>query len=197
MDNYITGAVIRRLREQKKLTQDELAQKIYVSNKTISKWETGHGLPDISLMEPLAKALGISVIELFSGNQIRNRNTGFDMKKVRFYSCPVCGNIIQSTGEAVVSCCGITLPPLEAESPENNCGHNLQIQVIDDEYYVTSDHPMTKDHYISFIAAVHDNGTEIIKLYPEDSAEARFKIERTQFLLVFCNHHGLFRISVH
>lgn len=67
MDRYVTGTVIRRLRENKKMTQEELAQKIFVSSKAISKWETGQGLPDISLLEPLAKALDISVIELFSG----------------------------------------------------------------------------------------------------------------------------------
>ena len=82
MDNYITGATIKRLRETKGLTQDELAQKIFVSNKTISKWENGHGLPDISLLEPLAKALNISVIELFSGHEVRNQNRSFNMKKL-------------------------------------------------------------------------------------------------------------------
>lgn len=83
MDNYITGAAIKRLRENKGMTQDDLAQKIFVSNKTVSKWENGHGLPDISLMEPLAKALDISVIELFSGSQVQNTNRNFNMKKVQ------------------------------------------------------------------------------------------------------------------
>ncbi|MBQ2677381.1 MAG: helix-turn-helix transcriptional regulator, partial [Firmicutes bacterium] len=53
MDRYVTGAVIRELREKKKLTQEELAEKIYVSGKAVSKWETGQGFPDISLLEPL------------------------------------------------------------------------------------------------------------------------------------------------
>ena len=194
MDNYITGATIKRLRENKKLTQDELAQKIFVSNKTISKWENGHGLPDISLMEPLAKALNISVIELFSGNEVRNQNRSSNMKKVQFYTCPVCGNVIQATGEAVISCCGITLPPLEID--ESDKEHKIQLVKVEDEYYVSIDHPMTKEHYISFIAAVYDNGVELVKLYPESVAEARFKIRRAKFVLAYCNHHGLFKVDV-
>ena len=195
MDNYITGATIKRLRENKGMTQDELAQKIFVSNKTVSKWENGHGLPDISLMEPLAKALNISVIELFSGNEVRNKNRAFNMKKVRFYTCPVCGNVIQATGEAVISCCGITLPPLEIEDADNET-HQLHIETVEDEYYVSIDHPMTKEHYISFIAAVYDNGIDFVKLYPEGTAEARFKIGRAKFVLAYCNHHGLFKVSI-
>ena len=195
MDNYITGATIKRLRENKGMTQDELAQKIFVSNKTVSKWENGHGLPDISLMEPLAKALNISVIELFSGNEVRNKNRAFNMKKVQFYTCPVCGNVIQATGEAVISCCGITLPPLEVEDADNET-HQLHIETVEDEYYVSTDHPMTKEHYISFIAAVYDNGVDFVKLYPESPAEARFKIARAKFVLAYCNHHGLFKVSI-
>lgn len=190
MDNYITGATIRRLRESKKMTQDELAEKIFVTNKTISKWENGHGLPDISLLEPLSKALDISVIELFSGNEVRNQNKSSNMGKVLFYTCPVCGNIIQATGGAVISCCGITLPPLEAEEPDID--HKFQVQTVEDEYFVSIDHPMTKDHYISFIAAVSDNGVQFVKLYPEGPAEARFKINRVKSLYAYCNHHGLF-----
>lgn len=212
MDNYITGATIKRLRENKKMTQDELAQKIFVSNKTVSKWENGHGLPDISLMEPLAKALGISVIELFSGSEVQNKNRAFNMKKIQFYVCPICGNIIQSTGEAVISCCGITLPPLEIEDcdcdnttaatenseyAENKFSHALKIETVEEEYFVSINHPMSKEHYISFIAAVYDNGVSLVKLYPENSAEARFKIARAKFILAYCNHHGLFQKIIH
>ena len=67
MDRYVTGAVIRTLREGKRMTQEELAEKIHVSGKAVSKWETGQGFPDISLLEPLAQALAVSVIELLSG----------------------------------------------------------------------------------------------------------------------------------
>ncbi len=194
MDKYVTGAVIRRLREQKKLTQEELAERIYVSGKAVSKWEMGKGYPDISLLEPLAKALDLSVIELLSGEDVRNRNRAADMKKSRFYVCPVCGNVIRSVGDAVVSCCGITLPPLEAEEPDP--AHAVRAEITEDEYYVTVDHPMTRDHYISFLAAVSDQSVQFVKLYPEWNAEARFRIDRVKDLYAFCNRHGLFRLSV-
>ena len=98
MNKYVTGSVIRRLRENKKMTQEELAEKIFVSGKAVSKWETGKGFPDISLIEPLAKALDISVIELLSGEDIRNNNRSSNMAKGEFYVCPVCGNIIHTIG---------------------------------------------------------------------------------------------------
>jgi DNA-binding XRE family transcriptional regulator len=194
MDRYITGAAIRRLREARKMKQEELADRIFVSPKTVSKWETGQGLPDITLLEPLAKALGISVIELFSGDEIRNRNRSADILKTQFYVCPVCGNVIRSTGQAVISCCGVTLPALTAEDPDAE--HPLRARIVEDEYYVTAEHPMTREHYISFLAAVSDHGVQLVKLYPEGGAEARFRIDRVKYLYAYCNRHGLFRITV-
>ena len=114
------------------------------------------------------------------------------MNRVQFYVCPVCGNIIQSTGEAVISCCGITLPPIEAEDADEI--HSAQIERVEDEYYVTVSHEMTKTHYISFIAAVRSDGVEIKKLYPEQNAEARFKISGIKHLLFYCNQHGLYKV---
>ena len=54
MNTYVTGATIKALREARKLTQSELADMIGVSSKTVSKWETAKGLPDFSLLQPLA-----------------------------------------------------------------------------------------------------------------------------------------------
>ena len=190
MDNYVTGAVIRRLREAKRMTQEELAQTLFVSSKAVSKWETGQGFPDISLLEPLAGSLGISVIELLSGESISNRNLSSNMTRGKFYVCPVCGNVIRTIGEAVISCCGITLPPQEAESADE--AHAIRLETVEDEYYVTVNHPMTKDHYISFFAAVSDQGVQFVKLYPEGGAEARFKINRVRGIYAYCNRHGLF-----
>ena len=213
MDKYVTGAVIRRLRENKKMTQEELAEKIFVSSKAVSKWETGQGFPDISLMEPLAKALDISVIELLSGEDVRNRNRSSNVSRAKFYVCPVCGNVIQSIGEAVISCCGITLPPAIPEPADDaralpdpadearttpepaDDAHSMNIEIVEDEYYVTLDHPMTKDHYISFIAALSDQGIQFVKLYPEGNAEARFKRNRVEKLYAYCNRHGLFQVK--
>ncbi len=191
MDRYVTGAVIRRLRENKQMTQEDLAQKIHVTGKAVSKWETGQGFPDITLLEPLAKALGISVIELLSGEDIQNQNRSAHMARGTFYVCPVCGNIIRTTGEALISCCGITLPPIMAEEPDED--HLLHVEIVEDEYYVTIDHPMTKDHYISFLAAVSDERLQLVKLYPEMEAAARFKIGRVIRIFAYCNRHGLFQ----
>ena len=194
MDRYVTGAVIRKLRENKKMTQEELAEKLFVSSKAVSKWETGQGFPDVSLIEPLAKALGISVIELLSGEDIRNINRASNMNRCKFYVCPVCGNVIEATGEAVVSCCGITLPPLEAEACDAE--HQIKKETVEDEYYVTLDHPMTKEHYMSFIAAVSDDGIQLKKLYPEGPCEARFRIRAVRKIYAFCNRHGLFLLKM-
>ena len=194
MEKYVTGAVIRRLREERRMTQEELAEKIHVSGKAVSKWETGRGYPDISLLKPLAEALGISVIELLSGENVRNRNRSANQLRGLFYLCPVCGNVIRTSGEAVVSCCGITLPPLEAEAPDPE--HSLRAERVEDEYWVTLDHPMTKAHYVTFIAGVSDQGVKLVKLYPEWNAEARFRIDGVRDLYACCNQHGLFRIRV-
>ena len=195
MDAYVTGKTIKRLRENKGLTQAELAQTLCVSDKAVSKWETGSGYPDITLIEPLAQVLGISVIELLSGENITNVNRSFNMLRTKFYVCPVCGNVLTATGEAVISCCGITLPPQEAEEPDDM--HMPQIETVEDEYYITLPHEMTKAHYISFLAAVSDDGIQLVKLYPEGNAEARFKISKVKYVCYFCNRHGLFRTRVH
>lgn len=194
MNQYVTSTIIKRLREEKELTQNELAQRLCVSEKTVSKWETGRGYPDITLIEPIANALGISVAELFSGNEIKNANVSSNMLRTKFYVCPVCGNILHSTGEAVISCHGITLPPLEAETADEK--HKLSAETVEDEYYITINHKMTKQHYISFVAAVSDNSVQLVKLYPEGNAEARFKKNRTKWLYYYCNKDGLFKMKI-
>lgn len=186
MDHYVTGAVIKALREKKILTQAQLADQLRVSDKTISKWETGRGLPDITLLEPLAGALSVSVPELLSGQTLSNRNRGGNMLRGKFYVCPVCGNVIHATGEAMLSCCGVSLPPLEAE--DGDCG----IEKIEDELFVTLDHPMTREHHISFFAYVTLDRTELVKLYPEGNPEARFFNRGRGKLYWYCNRHGLF-----
>ena len=194
MDPYVTGAMIKRLREEKKITQQRLAEKINVSAKAVSKWETGRGYPDISLIEPLAASLGVSVIELFAGSDVVNTNRSSDMRRIKVSVCPLCGNAIFAAGESVVSCCGIVLPATEAEPADED--HPIRVERDGDEYFVSVLHDMTKTHYISFIAAVRDDGFTVTKLYPEGSAEARFPISRTRFLLFYCNRHGLFKINL-
>ena len=190
MNTYVTGNAVRQLREARKLTQAELAEKIGVSSKTISKWETAKGLPDISLLQPLAGALGISVLELMNGERITNRNVSANMLRCRFYVCPVCGNVIHTMGHAVVSCCGILLPPLEPEEADEMYG--ITIENVEDEQFVTVRHPMTKDHHISFLAFVTSDRIQMVKLYPEGNAQTRLQLRGTGYLCYYCNRHGLF-----
>ena len=194
MNNYVTGNTIRQLRENRKMTQAELAETIGVSSKTVSKWETAKGLPDVSLLQPLAQALGISVIELMNGEQIINKNMSANMLRCKFYVCPICGNSIHCTGNAVISCCGITLPALEAEEADDD--HMLTIEKVEDEHFITVHHPMTKAHFISFAAFVTSDRIQMVKFYPEGNAETRMQLRGRGYLYYYCNRHGLFQKKV-
>ncbi|MBQ4616880.1 MAG: helix-turn-helix domain-containing protein [Clostridia bacterium] len=194
MNTYITGAVIKRLREAKGITQTELAEQIGVSSKAVSKWETAKGLPDITLIEPLSKALGVSVMELMSGEPIINQNRSANLLRSKFYVCPLCGNILHATGDAVISCCGITLPPFEADEADGE--HIVTIERVEDEHFVTVHHEMTKTHYISFAAYVTGDRMQFVKFYPEGNAEARFQFRGNGYLYLYCNHHGLMKQAV-
>ena len=191
MNTYVTGNTIKQLRETRGLTQTELAERIGVSSKTISKWETAKGLPDISLLQPLAQELGISVIELMNGEPIQNKNISANMLRGKFYVCPLCGNAVHSLGNAVVSCCGITLPPLEAEQTDDD--HAITVETVEDEHFITVHHPMTKQHFISFVAFVTADRIQMVKLYPEGNAETRLQLRGIGQIYFFCNRHGLFR----
>ena len=193
MNQYVTGTVIRELREKSRMTQARLAEKLGVSDKTVSKWETGKGYPDITLLEPIAEVFKISVTELISGNTVHNANVSANMLRSKFYVCPVCGNVLHSMGEAAIHCHGILLTPLEAEPADER--HRIFIERVEDEYYVRIDHSMTKEHYISFVAAASSDEMQMVKLYPEGNAEARFKIRGVRRIFYYCNRDGLFLID--
>lgn len=190
MNQYLTGSVIRELREKNKLTQLSLADKLGVSDKTVSKWETGKGYPDITLLEPIADAFSVSVAELLSGSTVKNANVSANMLKSELYVCPVCGNVICSVGTAVVQCHGVMLTPCEAENPDER--HGFTVEKSEDEYFISIEHEMTKSHYISLIAAVSSDRVQIVKLYPEGNAQARFKINGVRRIYYYCNRDGLF-----
>lgn len=190
MNSYVTGNVIKNLREKKHLTQKELAEIIMVSEKTISKWETNRGLPDISLIEDLARALDVSIIELFNGEVITNTNKCANMLKTKFYVCPICGNVITSIGEGVYSCCGNNLILLEPE--ETN---DIHIEKTD-ELYVTIDSEMTKKNYISFIAYVTSDKITMTKLYPEQTCETYFKLAGHGFIYYYDIKNGLYKQKI-
>ena len=191
MNTYVTGSAIRQLREKRGITQAELAEQIGVSSKTVSKWETAKGLPDISLMQPLAQALNISVVELMNGEHIVNRNISANLLRSKLYVCPVCGNTLHCTGETVVSCCGVLLPPLEAEPEDDE--HRFRIENVENEQFITMAHPMTKEHFISFAAFVTCDRVQLVKLYPEGEAQTRMQLRGMGHLYWYCNRHGLFR----
>ena len=194
MNNYVTGAAIKQLREKCGMTQAVLAERIGVSNKAVSKWETGKGLPDVSLLQPLAKELGVSLIELMNGEPIANKNISSNLLRSKFYVCPVCGNVIHCVGAAVISCCGIVLPALEAEEMDEE--HGIRVERVEDEHYITLAHPMTKQHYISFLAFVGTDRVQLVKLYPEGDAATRLQLRGGGYIYAYCNRHGLFRLRV-
>ena len=193
MAAYLTAETIKSLRERRGLTQRALADAVGVTDKAVSKWESGRGLPDVSLVEPLSSALGISVAELLTGDVRQNANRSANLTRSKFYVCPVCGNVIHALGEGSFSCCGVHLVPCEAEQPDAD--HAIAVERIEDEWYVTLDHPMTKDHYISFIAYVSTGGMTFAKLYPEQEAAARIRMGMSGAIFAYCNRHGLFRVS--
>lgn len=189
MDCVKSGRLISRLRREKGLTQKELAEAMHLSDRTISKWERGAGCPDVSLLPELSALLGVNIEKILSGDLRPNAADRGNMKKIQFYVCPDCGNILFSTGESDISCCGRKLPPLAARPEDER--HQIRIEKIEDDYYIALDHEMSKQHYITFIAYVCCDRVLFIKLYPEQSAEARFPQMHGGRLYVCCSQDGL------
>ena len=190
MDCTKTGERIRLLRLEKNLTQKQLADLLYLSDKTISKWERGLGCPDVSLLADLSALLGVTIEEMLEGRSSPHEITGGNMKQTKYYFCPACGNLTLCTGEAAVSCCG---RKLEAHQPQKaDEAHRLTAQQVEDEWYITTDHPMTKDHYLSCLIFATGNKLELIKQYPEWDLSARIARRGHGMLLWYCVQHGLF-----
>lgn len=187
---YLDGSAIKQQRESRGMTQRQLSERLSVSDKTVSKWETGRGLPDIGILPELASALGVSLTELMTGKMVTNRNRAANLLKLGFYVCPVCGNVIYALGEGSYSCCGISLPRLESEPADG--AHAISAERDDGEYYVRLDHDMSRSHYLSFVAYVTTGSIQLVKLYPEQEAECRFAIRGSGLLYVCCNRDGLF-----
>ena len=194
MDSYITGTTIKKLREKKGITQVQLADLLGVSDKAVSKWETAKGLPDITLIEPLAKALSVSVMELISGDMVVNKNISANVLRSKFYVCPICNNIIRTMGDAVINCCGISISPLEAEEIDDK--HQITMEKVEDEHFITVNHDMTKQHFISFIAYLTSDRIQFVKFYPEGNAETRLNLRGSGYLYIYCNKHGLMQMKI-
>ena len=193
MDCAKTGGLIFQLRREKGLTQRQLAEKLGVSDKAISKWERGMGLPDPVYWDKLSALLEADMSRLLQGELKPNRPDPGRIDKIRFYVCPRCGNILLSTGPASASCCGRLLEPVETQSAQPGCP--VFITETDGEYYIRADHPMTKDHYLSFAAYVDDRRALLIRLYPEEEAAFRLPLlGRCGILYLYCSQHGLQKI---
>lgn len=190
MDCNKIGAMIRQLRNELNITQKQLADQMNISDKTVSKWERGLGCPDISLLSELAANLGVTIEDILMGEKSQNDFVGGNMKDSSYYICPSCGNVTVCTGNATVSCCGKKLFPLEINKANEQ--HKLTIEQIEDDWYITSEHPMEKEHFISFVAFVTGDKLHFIKQYPEWNLQVRIQKRGHGKLLWYCTQHGFF-----
>lgn len=194
MDCSKIGNLIFDLRREKGMTQKQVADKLNISDKAVSKWERGIGCPDVCLLTELSELFGVNVQQLLSGSLDQNDVSGGNMKRIKFYVCPTCGNIISATGSGDVSCCGRRLEPLKAVEPNDT--HKAVVEQIENDFFITFDHEMTKQHYISFVAYVMMDRVLTIKLYPEQSAQVRFPKMCGGELYYYCVNHGLMKQKI-
>lgn len=193
MDCKKLGKLINELRRNKDMTQLVLANKLNVSDKTISKWERGMGCPDISTVGRLSEILGIDLKKMLLGDLSPNKYNRGNMKLVDFYYCKNCNNIMFGLNDVELSCCGITLKSLEHKTLDEN--HKVKITEIENDYFIEINHPMTKDHYINFVAYVLQGGITLLRLYPKQSAEIRIPKQYKMDIFISCNKDGLFKVQ--
>lgn len=189
MDQQKVGALLKKLRYEKGLTQAQLAQLMNISDKTISKWERGMGCPDISLLGELSAILNVNIEKMLIGDLNPNNTDGGNMKNIKFYTCATCGNILTATASAELSCCGRKLEPLVAQKADGK--HKLNVENIENDYYITFEHEMTKEHYLNFVAYVSYDRVFLVRLYPEQGSELRIPAMRSGKIYFGCNKHGL------
>lgn len=190
MDYNKNGKLICDLRKAKGMTQKKIADKLGIVPKTVSKWETGHGFPDISILSALAEILGVNEKSLLSGDLMQNAAEVGNMRKTKFYVCPKCGSIMQGTGECQISCCGKMLAMSEEKLPDEN--HEMKISEIENDCYIEFEHEMTKEHYIELVSYVSFDRVLTVRLYPEQACAVRFPKMYGGKIYYYCNQHGLF-----
>lgn len=193
MDLSKTGKLIAQLRREKGFTQKDVAEKLCVCSKTVSKWERGHGFPDVTLISGLSEIFQVDISKLLTGEMPINKPEAGNVKRTKFYVCEKCGNVVTSVGEAEIICCGRKLIPLSAKEPDE--AHNLNIEKIEDDFYITFSHPMIKEHFISFVSYVRFDRVLTVRLYPEQGGELRFPQMRGGKMYYYCNTHGLFELK--
>lgn len=193
MDLSKVGQLIYDLRREKGLTQKQLADQMGLSDKTISKWERGLGCPDVSLLADLSRIFGVHIEQILKGDLAPKDPDGGNMKRIQFFVCPQCGNTLTATTTADIFCCGRRLQALEPKEADQ--AHQPQLEEVDDEYFLTFDHPMTKAHYLGFAAWVSYDRVTLVKLYPEQAPDVRLPAQRRGELYVYCQAHGLMKWS--
>lgn len=190
MDNVKIGNLICRLRKENHMTQLQLAERMHISDKAVSKWERGNGCPDVSLLPELSRIFGVDLEKLLSGELNANDILGGNMKKMKFYICPDCGNVITAMTDTTISCCGKKLQAIEPKKAEGE--EKLSVEVIENNYYISSEHEMVRDHYISFVALLTSDTMMLRKQYPEWGLQVRIPVFAHGRLLWYCSKHGLF-----
>ncbi|NLD20287.1 MAG: helix-turn-helix domain-containing protein [Clostridiales bacterium] len=190
MDAKKIGSLICELRTEKKFTQKELASMLNVSDKAVSKWERGGGYPDLSMFPKLSQIFNVDMEKLVSGEISGNDSVGGNMKNIDVYVCEECGNTIMSTGETSVTCCSKKLSPLKRIKAEDK--DKLNVELIENEYFVSGSHEMTKEHYITFVALVTGDTILMKKQYPEWDLQVRLPRIAHGTLIWHCSNHGLF-----
>lgn len=190
MDNVKIGNLIYRLRREKQMTQQQVAERLCVSNKAVSKWERGLGCPEVSLLPELSKVFAVDLEKLLSGELDANDTQGGNMKKLKFYVCQNCGNLITAMAETSISCCGKKLSEIEPRKAEED--KKFTVEMIENDYFITSEHEMTREHYITFIALVTGDSIMLRKQYPEWDVQVRIPAFGHGRLLWYCSKHGLY-----
>lgn len=191
MDLIKTGELLGRLRKERGMTQKEVADILHISDRTVSKWERGIGLPDVSMWKGISGLFGVDIEKILEGELSEKETEAGNMKRMKFYRCEHCGNIFWSTGGGEISCCGRKLPPMQAQEIDE--AHAVKAEEIDNEYYIAFAHEMTKEHYITFAALLSWDRMTVVRLYPEQSGEIRLPRTRRGELYLCCSRDGLFR----
>ena len=111
------------------------------------------------------------------------------MKKSNYFVCDLCNNIVLATGDMSISCCGRKLDRLEAKKA--TAENQLLITEIDNEWFISSEQPMPKNHYISFIAFATGDQVRIMKQYPEWNLQTRIPKVKHGKLLWYDTQFGL------
>ena len=190
MDLVKNGELLRRLRKEKNLTQKELAEKLGIVPKTVSKWETAHGFPDVSMLSALADIFGVNERSLLAGYLSENQVETGNPKRTQFYVCPYCGSTFQGIGNSQITCCGKALLPLKANPMDDE--HAPTFTEVENDFYVEFSHEMSKAHYIRFVAYVGFDRVLTLPLYPEQDCAVRIPRVYGGKIVYYCNQHGLF-----